>query len=88
MPFVDWQQFRKANMGVILREWREYIKAVDAGRPTIADNINSMVATDAFYSRPHDDWNVAENVDEYGISFYPKENLAGTPATSTSCHGW
>ncbi|WP_127579602.1 beta-galactosidase [Paenibacillus koleovorans] len=80
MPLVDWQQFRKANMGMILREWSGYVKAVDPDRPTIADNINSMVATDMFYGRPHDDWNAADNVDEYGISFYPKENLAGSPA--------
>jgi beta-galactosidase len=80
MPFVDWQQFRKANMGMILNEWRGYIKSVDPERPTIADNINSMIATDNFYDRPHDDWNAAANVDEYGISFYPKEHLAGTPA--------
>lgn len=79
MPFVDWEQFRKENMGIIMSEWRGYIKAVDPERVTIADNINSMVATDNFYSRPHDDWNIAENVDEYGISFYPKETLEGTP---------
>lgn len=80
MPLVDWQQFRKANVGMILNEWRGYVKEEDPDRPTIADNINSMLATDQFYSRPHDDWNAAANVDEYGISFYPKENLAGTPA--------
>lgn len=79
MPLVDWQQFRKANIGMILNEWRSNVKAVDPDRPTIADNINSMVATDQFYNRPHDDWNAAANVDEYGISFYPKENLEGTP---------
>ncbi|MEK8128705.1 beta-galactosidase [Paenibacillus filicis] len=79
MPFVDWQQFRKTNMGMILNEWKGYIKAVDPDCPTIADNINSMIATDNFYGRPHDDWNIAENVDEYGISFYPKENLQGQP---------
>ncbi|MDF2713144.1 MAG: hypothetical protein K0R28_69 [Paenibacillus sp.] len=79
MPYVDWQQFRKANVGMILSEWRGYVKAVDPDRPTIADNINSMLATDQFYGRPHDDWNAAANVDEYGISFYPKEDLAGTP---------
>lgn len=79
MPFVDWEQFRKVNMGIIMSEWRGYIKAVDPDRLTIADNINSMVATDNFYTRPHDDWNIAENVDEYGISFYPKETLEGTP---------
>ncbi|SFK83489.1 Beta-galactosidase GanA [Paenibacillus sp. 1_12] len=79
MPFVDWEQFRKANVGMILNEWKGYVKAVDPDHPTIADNINSMIATDNFYTRPHDDWNVAENVDEYGISFYPKENLVGQP---------
>ncbi|MGG1519370.1 beta-galactosidase [Paenibacillus oryzisoli] len=79
MPFVDWQQFRKANVGMILSEWRGYVKAVDPDRPTIADNIHSMVASDQFYDRPHDDWNVAEHVDEFGISFYPKENVAGMP---------
>jgi beta-galactosidase len=80
MPHVDWQQFRKANVGMILNEWRSYVKSVDPKRPVIADNIGSMVASDQFYQRPHDDWNAAENTDEYGISFYPKETPEGTPA--------
>lgn len=79
MPFVDWQQFRKENIGMILSEWRGYVREVDPIHPCVADNIGSMVSSDMFYSRPHDDWNAAANVDEYGISFYPKENLAGTP---------
>ena len=79
MPFVDWEQFRKANMGMIMKEWKGYVQAVDPERPAIADNINSMIATDNFYTRPHDDWNIADNVDEYGISFYPKETLEGQP---------
>ncbi|MCD1259899.1 beta-galactosidase [Paenibacillus athensensis] len=80
MPFVDWQQFRKWNIGRIVNEWRGYIREVDDEHPTIADNINSMIATDGFYDRPHDDWSIAANVDEFGISFYPKENLDGTTA--------
>jgi len=79
MAFVDWEQFRKANMGMILSEWKGYMKSVDPDCLTIADNINSMIATDNFYNRPHDDWNIADNVDEYGISFYPKETLEGQP---------
>ncbi|MCL6460171.1 MAG: beta-galactosidase trimerization domain-containing protein, partial [Gorillibacterium sp.] len=40
--------------------------------PVIADNIGSGVVNDGDYDRPQDDWNVAENVDEFGISLYPK----------------
>lgn len=78
MPFVDLQQFRKQTIGMLLKEWRDIIRETDSSHPVIADNIGSMLARDEFYYRPHDDWTTAANVDEYGISFYSKENMQGT----------
>lgn len=78
MPVVDYEQFHKENVGLILREWRGIIKSVDPVHPVIADNIGSILTNEARgYDRPQDDWNVAANVDEFGISFYPKNNLEG-----------
>ena len=78
MPVVDYEQFHKENVGQILAEWREVIRAVDPGHPVIADNIGSILTNEERgYDRPQDDWNVALNVDEFGISFYPK-SAAGT----------
>lgn len=74
MPMVDYEQFHKDNVGMILKEWSQIVKAVDRKHPVIADNIHSMITADGDYHRPHDDWNAAANVDEYGISFYPKNN--------------
>ena len=74
MPKVDYEQFHKDNIGMILKEWGNIIRSVDTEHPVIADNIHSMITADGDYHRPHDDWNVAENVDEFGISFYPKNN--------------
>lgn len=75
MPVVDYEQFHKENIGIILNEWANIIKSVDPDHPVIADNIASMITMDSFYEGPQDDWNVAENVDEMGISFYPKNEI-------------
>lgn len=72
MPMVDYFQFQKENVGMLLKEWTAVIKAVDPEHPVIADNIHSMITEDGSFTRPQDDWNVADNVDEFGISFYPK----------------
>jgi beta-galactosidase len=80
MPEVDYNQFKKENIGMLLNEWYSAIKGVDPEHPIIADNIHSMITEDGSYRRPHDDWNAAENVDEYGISFYPKSVPPFKPA--------
>ena len=74
MPKVDYEQFHKDNIGIILKEWGNIIKSVDSAHPVIADNVHSMITSDGDYHRPHDDWNVAENVDEFGISFLPEKH--------------
>lgn len=43
MPYVDWEEFRKDNIGMILDEWRSAVKESDADRPVLADNVGSMV---------------------------------------------
>lgn len=84
MPQVDYHQFHKETIGIILREWGGYVKAVDPTRPVIADNVHSMIIQDGEYERPQDDWNVAENVDELGLSFYPKN----TPKVLSDFKRW
>lgn len=73
-PVTDYYEFSKANVGMILNEWKGYLKAVDAEHPVIADNIGSMVNADWAFDRPQDDREVSRNADEYGISFYPKQS--------------
>lgn len=73
MPRVDYRRFQKENIGLILEEWASHIKAEDTVHPVIADNVHSSTtASNKSYERPQDDWNVAEHVDQFGISFYPK----------------
>ncbi|OAS20495.1 beta-galactosidase [Paenibacillus oryzisoli] len=72
MPVVDYHRFHKESIGMFLREWVQAVKEIDPSHPIIADNIHSMVTEDASFNRPQDDWNVAEHVDEFGISLYPK----------------
>lgn len=79
MTFVDYQQFHKANIGMILRDMRAAIEAVDSGHEILADNIHASVTMDHYYDRPTDDWCVAREVDQYGISFYPKFLSKFTP---------
>ncbi len=84
MPTVDFNQFKKANMGLILKDWAAVVKAVDPGIKTIADNVYSTVSMDEHYALPQDDWNVAASVDEFGISLYPKNDAVGLPP----CRRW
>lgn len=79
MTFVDYQQFHKDNIGMILRWMRAAIEAVDAEHEILADNIHASVTMDGYYDRPTDDWCVAREVDQYGISFYPKFLSQFTP---------
>jgi len=77
MPVVDEYRFRKANVNALLKTFSEWIKTVDNQHPIIADNIHSMVTEDWSFHRPHDDWGNSRQVDQYGISFYPKVNSPG-----------
>lgn len=77
MPVVDYNQFKKAYMGMILKDWAAVVKAVDPHHVTIADNVYASVSKDEHYALPQDDWNVAESVDEFGISLYPKNDAVG-----------
>lgn len=43
MTFVDYQQFHKANIGMILREMRGAIEAADGTHEILADNIHASV---------------------------------------------
>lgn len=79
MAFVDYQQFHKDNIGMILRDMRQAIQAVDTSHEILADNIHASVTMDHYYNRPSDDWGVAREVDQYGISFYPKFLSRFTP---------
>ena len=74
MPRVDFHQFQKENVSIILKEWGDIVRKVDPKHVIIADNIHSSVVMDCFYTRPQDDWNVSENVDRFGVSFYPKNS--------------
>jgi len=79
MPFVDYQEFHKDNIGIILQGMRTAIEAEDNTHKILADNIHASVTMDHYYDRPSDDWTVAQAVDQYGISFYPKFLSSSTP---------
>lgn len=80
MAVVDYHQFQKDNIGMILRYMRAAIEKVDTEHAILADNIHATVTMDSYYERPSDDWGVAKEVDRYGISFYPKFFTRHTPA--------
>lgn len=80
MAVVDYHQFQKANVGEILHYMRRAIEQRDTLHEILADNIHATVTMDSYYERPSDDWKVAEEVDRYGISFYPKFFTKHTPA--------
>lgn len=80
MAFVDYQEFHKDNIGMILHWMRAAVTAEDAAHPVFADNIHASVTMDKYYDRPTDDWTVARAADRYGISFYPKFLSRETPA--------
>jgi|GEM_PF-836955 len=84
MPVVDFGRFRKENIGILLAEWCAIVKAADPLHPVLADNIHSMITENGDYGRPHDDWNVAGAVDEFGLSFYPK-NVPPYMSPATRC---
>ena len=79
MAYVDYQQFHKDNIGMILRDMRAAVEAEDPCHEILADNIHASVTMDHYYDRPTDDWGVAREVDQYGISFYPKFLSRFTP---------
>lgn len=68
MPVVDLIEFQKDCIGMQLAEWREIVHRVDPNHPALADNLYSM-----FCGTPNDnEWVTDENVDELGMSYYPK----------------
>ncbi len=77
MPYVDLQEFKRDAIGIQLANWREVLRGVDPNHPTIADNLYSMLAPDHSSFRSTDEWVTDANVDELGISLYPKN---GVPA--------
>ncbi|MBQ8894290.1 MAG: beta-galactosidase [Clostridia bacterium] len=73
MPVADFGAFRKASVGMFLKNWCDAIHRVDNAHPLIADNIGSMVTRGTgSYERPQDDFALKDTVDEIGMSFYPK----------------
>lgn len=79
MAFVDYQEFHKDNIGMILKYMREAVESADCSHTIFADNIHASVTMDRYYDRPTDDWVVARETDQYGISFYPKFLSRNTP---------
>ncbi|GHT86625.1 hypothetical protein FACS18947_6590 [Bacteroidia bacterium] len=72
MVKVDFEEFRKDNIGMILDFMKKCIRSVDTEHPVIADNIFSMTTLDFAHTRAQDDWTVAEKADIFGIDIYPK----------------
>lgn len=72
MPKVDYEEFHKDNIGIILRYMKNAIREVDREHPVIADNILNMVTLPMTYDRGQDDWVVAKNTDIFGMDMYPK----------------
>ncbi len=71
VPFIDLETFRNDNLGEIVKFISCCVKELDKVHKTVADNVMSNVAWDET-DRGTDDWKVAENADQFGISFYPK----------------
>lgn len=72
MPEVDYCIFRKKSISLFLKNWCDAIREVDTKHPLIADNIHSMTTVAGSYTRPQDDFALADVVDSIGMSFYPK----------------
>lgn len=72
MPKADYFAFRKASVGIFLKDWCEAIRQIDPVHPLIADNIHSQVTLKSDYLRPQDDYDLKKHVDQIGMSFYPK----------------
>ncbi len=71
VPDTDWEEFRTENLAEIAGEWAAVIRRLDPHHPVIADNVMSNAVWSEF-DRGSDDWKVAAEVDQFGISFYPK----------------
>lgn len=72
MPKADYRAFRKAAVGIFLKDWCDALREVDPDHMLIADNIHSQVSLRGDYLRPQDDYDLKSKVDEIGMSFYPK----------------
>lgn len=72
MPKADYFAFRKAAVGIFLRDWCDAVREEDPDHILIADNIHSQVTLRGDYARPQDDYDLKNIVDEIGLSFYPK----------------
>ncbi len=72
MPEADYFAYRKAAIPRFIKPWCDAIRKVDKKHLLIADNIHSMSAPNAMYSRPQDDYSLTEFADKIGMSFYPK----------------
>ena len=70
-PDCDWEEFRTDNLAAIAAEWAAIVRAADPDHPVIADNVMTNAVWSEF-DRGTDDWKLAEQVDHFGISFYPK----------------
>ena len=71
VPDTDWEEFRVENLSAIAAEWAEVVRKTDPLHPVTADNVMSNAVWSEF-ERGTDDWKLAETVDCFGISFYPK----------------
>jgi len=73
--YIDWKAFIADKLGEDLRERYEAVKRVVPGLPA-----TSHAAGVGLFSSPHywegqsDDWTMAQQVDYYGTSFYPKHS--------------
>jgi len=67
----DWEEFRTDNLSEIAVEWAEIVRKLDPKHPVIADNVMSNAVWSEF-DRGTDDWKLAEHLDIFGLSFYPK----------------
>lgn len=72
MPKADYRAFRKASVGMILKDWCDAVREADPDHMLIADNIHSQVSLRGDYLRPQDDYDLKATVGEIGMSFYPK----------------
>ncbi len=72
MPQADYAAFRKASIGRFLTKWCNAVREVDSNHILIADNIHSMATPYSGYTRPQDDFDLANVADQIGMSFYPK----------------
>lgn len=73
MPEVDYNAFRRDSIKIILKDWFNAVRSVDAVHPIMADNIHSQISPMGMYTRPQDDFGLKEVCDEIGMSFYPKQ---------------